>query len=402
MSELKNFPLAILWLFPVISGFFGKSRSCEREQYGAYGRLGETLANTYADKLVSYNQLVNTTALITGNATFEPLCMRNLVYSYQYYLQKKNIPSWRILLPSLERTALAGKSNCQCNVENTIFYFTEDFEALGENPSKEAIDSILEAFGYLQYPDWYSNCYVLESYLYQVVQQKKYKHPGRLEKEKIQQIRLTFEQGGIALIRPLLLRAIEKQDSLLPIPFKTNQSYCFMYNSSARIFAKKNDTLGDEPVLFLLETVKNETGNFRMDALCLNSFLEEYSRQSERLGTPAAMFNMLEGLYRTDQRFSTVTDYDKCKCRIPSLSRKLVGELIEFGASPNETLWNDTMKKYYYLPRAIAYQSCPILERYLEIIAQKYGVQTAERRFLEVGFEIVKVLYFFPKEIYLA
>jgi len=34
-----------------------------------------------------------------------------------------------------------------------------------------------------------------------------------------------------------------------------------MYNSSARIFAKKNDTLGDEPVLFLLGALFFSEGN---------------------------------------------------------------------------------------------------------------------------------------------
>jgi len=98
------------------------------------------------------------------------------------------------------KLALAGKSTCQCNVENTITCFTEDVEALGEIPSQEGIDSTLEAFGNLQRAERYSNCYVFESYLYQVVQQKKFKHPGRLEKDKIQQIQLTFEHAGIALI----------------------------------------------------------------------------------------------------------------------------------------------------------------------------------------------------------
>jgi len=384
----------------VTSGVFGKIRICEGEQYDNYRRLGATLATKYVDKFVSYGQLLNATAIVTGNATFEPLCLDNLGFSYKYNLQEQNVSNWGILLASLERTAQKGKTICACNLEKTLFYITDEFQKLGENPTNEASDSVLQSFGYLQHPDWYANCPVVENYLHRLAYEQKYTAPYRMSEKRIREMKVAFEQGGKELIHPLLINKIGKQDSFLDVLRRKNEFYCYIYNSSAKIFAQKNESLGNQEMRFLVETVWNETGHPRMDASCLNYFLEEFGRQGDALGTPLSVNNMLESLYRNNELLSTVTDYDKCECRIPSLSKKLVGDLVGLGPTPNEALWNGIMKTYWYIPWSLNYRSCPILEWYLEAIGQKYGVQTAERRFLEVGFDMAKVLHSFSEKTY--
>jgi len=208
--------------------------------------------------------------------------IRKVVFSYQYYLREQNVSKWGILISSFKRKWREGKTICHMPMQSK----TNSFVFRGK--------TLLESFGYCQYPGWYADCSILEQFLNCLANKRIHTGTGRFDKEYIQRMSLIF--AHFWKLRPLLLHKL-KLNNLRVVSLNV-KDYYFIYNSWAEIFARKNDTVGETEVRFLFHTVAYNTRNLRITGFCLNLFLETYAKKTDTFRTCILAYNLIQALYR--------------------------------------------------------------------------------------------------------